>query len=116
MRFFSCFLRRATFCVATLLAASALARADRDIPKDFVRPSAPWLRESVIYEIYPRQFSATGNFNGITARLDELKDLGVNVLWLMPIHPIGEKLRKGSVGSPYAVRDYYGIHPDYGTT
>jgi cyclomaltodextrinase len=69
----------------------------------------------VIYEIFPRNFSAAGNLNGITARLDELKDLGVNILWLMPIHPIGEKMRKGAVGSPYAVRDYYAINPEYGT-
>jgi glycosidase len=79
------------------------------------RPTPAWLREGVLYEIFPRDFSAEGNFNGITARLDELKDLGVNVLWLMPIHPIGEKFRKGSYGSPYAVRDYYAIHREYGT-
>ncbi len=59
----------------------------------------------------PRQ----GNFNGITARLDNLKDLGVTILWLMPIHPIGQEKKKGTIGSPYAVRDYYGINPDYGT-
>ena len=69
----------------------------------------------MVYEIFPRNFSAEGNFNGITARLDELKDLGVNILWLMPIHPLGEKMRKGTIGSPYAVRDYYGINSDYGT-
>jgi cyclomaltodextrinase / maltogenic alpha-amylase / neopullulanase len=78
--------------------------------------SAPsWLRNGVVYEVFPRNFSPEGTFNGITARLDELKDLGVNILWLMPIHPIGEKMRKGSLGSPYAVRDYYGINPAYGT-
>jgi cyclomaltodextrinase len=75
-----------------------------------------WLRQSVVYEIFPRNFSAEGNFNGITARLDELKDLGVNILWLMPIHPTGEKMKKGSLGSPYSVKDYFAIHPDYGTT
>ncbi len=69
----------------------------------------------MVYEVFPRAFSAEGNFNGITARLDELKELGVDILWLMPIHPIGEKLRKGTLGSPYAVRDYYGINPEYGT-
>ena len=74
-----------------------------------------WLRNGVVYEIYPRNFSKEGNFNGVTARLDELKALGVNILWLMPIHPIGEKLRKGCCGSPYAVKDYYAINPDYGT-
>jgi glycosidase len=78
--------------------------------------SAPlWLRDGVIYQIFPRNFSPKGNFNGITAHLDELKDLGVNVLWLMPIHPLGAKMRKGTIGSPYAVRDYYAINPDYGT-
>jgi len=74
-----------------------------------------WLRSGVVYEIYPRDFSKEGNFNGVTARLDDLKSLGVNILWLMPIHPIGEKLRKGCCGSPYAVKDYYAINPDYGT-
>jgi cyclomaltodextrinase len=73
------------------------------------------VRDSVVYEIYPRAFSAQGNFNGITARLDDLKDLGVNILWLMPIHPIGQEKKKGTIGSPYAVRDYYAINPDYGT-
>jgi glycosidase len=73
------------------------------------------VRDGVIYEIYPRAFSPQGNFNGITARLDDLKDLGVNMLWLMPIHPIGQEKKKGTIGSPYAVRDYYGINPDYGT-
>jgi len=69
----------------------------------------------VIYEIYPRAFSQEGTFNGITARLDQLKSLGVTILWLMPIHPIGQEKKKGTIGSPYAARDYYGINPDYGT-
>lgn len=79
------------------------------------RTSPAWLRDGVIYEIFPRDFSATANLNGVTARLDELKDLGVNVLWIMPIHPIGEKGRKGHYGSPYAIKDYYAVNPDYGT-
>ncbi|HEY3913550.1 MAG TPA: alpha-amylase family glycosyl hydrolase [Verrucomicrobiae bacterium] len=79
------------------------------------RTSPDWLRDGVIYEIFPRDFSAAGNLNGVTKRLDELKDLGVNVLWIMPIHPIGEKGRKGHYGSPYSVRDYYAVNPDYGT-
>jgi len=80
------------------------------------RKSPDWLRRAVVYEIFPRNFSQAGDFNAVTARLDELKDLGVDVLWLMPIHPLGEKLKKGSVGSPYCVRDFYAINPDYGTT
>lgn len=90
--------------------------AERDVSGENARPVAPWVRDSVIYEIFPRAFSPRGDFNGITERLDELKDLGVTVLWLMPIHPIGEILRKGTLGSPYAVRDYYAINPEFGTT
>ena len=69
----------------------------------------------MVYEAFPRNFSPEGNFAGITARLDELKDLGVSVLWLMPIHPTGQKNKKGTIGSPYAVRDYDAINPDYGS-
>jgi 1,4-alpha-glucan branching enzyme len=86
-----------------------------DIAQQSARAAPVWLRDGVIYELFPRNFSAEGNFNGITARLDELHDLGVTIIWLMPIHPLGQKLRKGTIGSPYAVRDYYAINPDYGT-
>src|SRR4026207_2147573 len=79
------------------------------------RPVRDWVRDGVIYEIYPRAFSQQGNFNAVTDRLDELKKLGVTILWLMPIHPIGQEKKKGTIGSPYAVRDYYAINPDYGT-
>lgn len=80
------------------------------------RKSPDWLRSAVVYEIFPRNFSPEGNLNAITARLDELKDLGVDILWLMPVHPTGEKMKKGTIGSPFAVRDFYAINPDYGTT
>ncbi|HEY2974031.1 MAG TPA: alpha-amylase family glycosyl hydrolase [Pyrinomonadaceae bacterium] len=87
----------------------------RDVSKERARPTRDWVRDGVVYEIYPRAFSPQGNFNGITARLDDLKDLGANILWLMPIHPIGQVKKKGTIGSPYAVGDYYAINPDYGT-
>lgn len=87
----------------------------RNVSKLPARSTRDWVRDGVVYEIYPRAFSPSGDFNGITARLDQLKDLGVNILWLMPIHPLGQEKKKGSIGSPYAVRDYYGINPDYGT-
>jgi glycosidase len=74
-----------------------------------------WLAESVIYEINTATFSGAGNFAGVTARLSDLKSLGVNLLWLMPIHPLGKLKSKPPLGSPYAVRDYYGINPSYGT-
>ena len=79
-------------------------------------PAAPgWLPGAVIYEVFPRDFSPAGDFNGVTAGLDRLQQLGVDVVWLMPIHPIGQVKRKGAFGSPYSVRDYYAINPDYGT-
>lgn len=90
-------------------------RPARDFSKESARPARDWVRDAVIYEIYPRAFSSQGNFAGVTSRLDQLKELGVTVLWLMPIHPIGQEKKKGSIGSPYAVRDYYGINPSYGT-
>ena len=97
------------------LAALAVSSQAADYSGQAARSAPAWVRDGVIYEIFPRNFSTQGNFNGITARLDELQDLGVTILWLMPIHPVGEKLRKGTLGSPYAVRDYFAINPEYGT-
>src|SRR5271166_5626939 len=88
-----------------LIHPALLSAADPAVPA--TRKSPDWLRSSVVYEIFPRNFSKEGTLNAITARLDELKDLGVDVLWLMPIHPVGEKMKKGTFGSPFAVRDFY---------
>jgi cyclomaltodextrinase len=100
---------------SALFFLSPAARADGDISALPARTSPDWLRNGVIYEIFPRDFSPAGNLAGVTAKLDDLHNLGVNILWLMPIHPIGQKFRKGEFGSPYSVRDYYAIDPDYGT-
>lgn len=74
-----------------------------------------WSEKAVIYELNTRQFTPEGTFKAIIPRVEELKRLGVDIIWFMPIHPIGEKNRKGELGSPYAVRDYYGINPEFGT-
>ena len=103
------------FILTTTSYTSVAQQPNIDLSKQSARSSRDWVRDGVVYEIYPRAFSPQGNFNGITARLDELKDLGVNILWLMPIHPIGQLKKKGTIGSPYAVRDYYAINADYGT-
>jgi glycosidase len=79
------------------------------------RSSAQWVRNAVIYEVYLRSFSKQGTFKGLERRLPELKSLGVTVLWLMPIHPVGELARKGNLGSPYSVQDYYAVNPEFGT-
>jgi cyclomaltodextrinase / maltogenic alpha-amylase / neopullulanase len=102
--------------VMTALAAALPANAaDAGDDQPAARPSPDWLRDAVIYEVFPRAFSPQGNFKGITAQLDRLQDLGVNVLWLMPIHPLGQLKSKGTLGSPYAVRDYDAINADYGS-
>ena len=94
--------------------STVVSAADQAMPA--TRQSPEWLKSSIVYEIYPRNFSQAGDFNAITAKLDELNDLGMNILWIMPIHPLGEKMKKGSLGSPFAVRDFYAINPEYGTT
>jgi cyclomaltodextrinase len=103
--------------LATLLPLTSVAQAadTTDYSRLPARDSPAWVHDGVIYEIFPRQFSARGDFDGVTAQLDRLQQLGVNILWLMPIHPVGKLKAKGTLGSPYAVRDYYGINPEYGT-
>ena len=98
----------------SLLSRQAPAQ-QRDIGSLPARSTPAWARDGVIYELNTRTFSAAGNFAGVTARLDDLQKLGVTVIWLMPIHPLGQEKKKGSIGSPYAVRDYYGINPAFGT-
>jgi glycosidase len=107
----------ATLLLCTVITPPTFARQipARNPANEKARSSTDWLRDGVIYEIYPRAFSPQGNFDGITAQLDNLQKLGVTILWLMPIHPIGQEKKKGTIGSPYAVRDYYAINPDYGT-
>lgn len=87
----------------------------KDYSKETARVSQDWIKDAVVYEIFPRQYSAKGDFNSITNDLERLDKLGVTILWLMPIHPIGELKKKGTIGSPYAVKDYYGINANYGT-
>jgi len=103
------------FIAAVVLASQCAQADDANLSGVSARPSPDWLHTGTIYEIFPRDFSAAGNLNGVTARLDDLNDLGVNILWIMPIQPIGAKFRKGEFGSPYSISDYYAVNPDYGT-
>lgn len=74
-----------------------------------------WARNAVIYEVNTRQYTPEGTFKAFQAQLPRLKDLGVDILWFMPIHPISELNRKGGLGSYYAVADYKGVNPEFGT-
>jgi glycosidase len=73
-----------------------------------------WSKNAVIYEVNIRQFSPEGTFNAFASHLPRLKDLGVDILWLMPINPIGIKNRKEPLGSYYSVRDYKDVNPEFG--
>ena len=74
-----------------------------------------WSRNAVIYEVNLRQYSDSGNVTSFTRDLPRLKELGVDILWMMPIHPISKKDRKGTLGSYYAVADYTAFNPEFGT-
>ena len=74
-----------------------------------------WSYDQSIYEVNLRQFSENGTFKEFEEHLPRLQELGVGILWFMPIHPIGEKNRKGSLGSYYSVKDYFDVNPAHGT-
>ena len=75
----------------------------------------PALQKQIIYSVFVRNHTKEGTFRALTADLDRIKSLGTDIIWLMPIHPLGVVNRKGSLGSPYAIRDYRGVNPEYGT-
>ena len=73
------------------------------------------LRSTILYSIYVRSHTEEGSFLSVIPDLERIKALGTDIIWLMPIHPIGEKNKKGSLGCPYANRDYRTVNPCYGT-
>lgn len=73
------------------------------------------IRNLVIYSVFVRNHTPEGTFRAVIPDLPRIHALGTDVVWLMPIHPIGEKNRKGTLGSPYANRDYRTVNPEYGT-
>jgi cyclomaltodextrinase len=114
--------------LALLLTTSALSGCKKDSPSPPSGPVTPVTpdptqygtpftgvpdpQDAVIYQVNMRAFSSAGNFAGVTARLDSIKNLGANVVYLMPIYPIG--VARG-VNSPYAVKDYREVNPEFGT-
>ncbi len=74
-----------------------------------------WIKDATIYEVYLRHYTVSGTINEFIEHLPRLKELGVDILWIMPIQPIGQEKKKGTMGSPYAIRDYISVNPDFGT-
>lgn len=115
----------------TLLVAATLAIGVTSSAQALPNPKAPaapiahapaarqvlpnWVSNASVYEVNVRQFSPAGNFAGVTAALPRIKALGTNVVWLMPIYPVGKENAKGSLGSPYSVANYTAVNPDFGT-
>ena len=109
----------ACLALAALAALPALAQS-RPVERDYgdLKTSAKhvdWLPSAVIYEMNLRQGTAGRTLKSASEELPRLKDLGVDIVWLMPIHPISELNRKGTLGSYYAVRDYKAVNPEFGT-
>jgi glycosidase len=74
-----------------------------------------WHKNASIYEVNVRQYTEEGTFEAFLPHIDRIHDMGIDILWFMPIHPIGEENRKGGMGSYYSVKDYKGVNPEHGT-
>ena len=101
-------------CLMLALSAPAISQAV-PVRGHASTPDVAWVSHGAIYEVFVRDFSPTGNFRGVIAGLDKIKAVGANIVWLMPIYPVGVANRKGSLGSPYAVHDYRAVNPEFGT-
>ncbi len=100
--------------ISTCTILSAQANKDA-LPCAHALQGPKWVQEGVIYSVFPRNFSERGDLAGVTARIGQIKELGVNIVWLLPLQPIGEVKKKGTLGSPYSIQDYEKINPAYGT-
>ena len=102
----------------SLLASASTAAMRPANAADSAAPDMPhvaWSRHAAIYQVNVRQYSADGSFKAVTAELPRLHALGVDILWLMPIQPIGKLERKGTLGSYYSISDYTATNPEFGT-
>lgn len=73
------------------------------------------LRGKIMYSVYLRNHTEEGTFKALEGDLDRIKALGTDIIWLLPIHPVGQLNKKGELGCPYSISDYRGINPEYGT-
>ncbi|WP_291861558.1 alpha-amylase family glycosyl hydrolase [Marinilabilia sp.] len=109
-----------SFFLASILLISACQTSTKNDQQEAPEytsntPIPEWSKDAVIYEVNVRQYTEEGTFNAFAEHLPRLKELGVDILWLMPVYPIGEKNRKGTLGSYYSIKDYKSINPEFGT-
>lgn len=86
----------------------------QDFSQEKIIPAPVWAKQGIIYQVFPRVSTHEGDFKALQQKLDYIQQLGVDIIWLMPIYPIGEEGRKGTIGSPYSIKDFRKINPDYG--
>ncbi|MGO4478999.1 alpha-amylase family glycosyl hydrolase [Massilia sp. 2TAF26] len=108
-------LATATFALSGVFAAFPSLAAEPAPASAAPMAHVAWSKNANIYEVNIRQYTKEGTFKAFAAHLPRLKKMGVDILWLMPVQPIGEKNRKGTLGSYYAVRDYTAVNPEFGT-
>ncbi len=119
MRIFSLSLFEALFffsaCSNTARIRTSNPNTDNTASTALIDGHPAWTQQGNIYEVNVRQYTPEGTFNAFATHLQRLKDMGVQTLWFMPIQPIGIEGRKGALGSYYAVSDYRGVNPEFGT-
>ncbi len=101
--------------ILLVVLVSASCQKQENLQKPISESVPEWAKQAVLYELFVRDFTPEGTFKSIQQKIPYLKKLGVDIVWLMPIYPIGEKGRKGTLGSPYSVRNYYEVNPEFGT-
>lgn len=110
------FLALGLLSVSCIKEKGGITSDSRYQPKEFVEVKHPeWSKNATIYEANIRQFTTEGTFKAFESHLPRIKAMGIDIIWLMPIHPIGVEKRKGTLGSEYSVKDYYGVNPEFGT-
>ncbi len=104
-----------TLLIGVVFASCGTPEKKSEAPRLSIVEHPEWSKNANIYEVNIRQYSPEGTFNAFREDLPRLKEMGVKILWLMPVQPIGELNRKGTLGSYYSIKDYKGINPEFGT-
>ncbi|NQU86120.1 MAG: alpha-glucosidase C-terminal domain-containing protein [Mariniphaga sp.] len=105
------------FTLIIILLGGCNKSGKKEANSEKIEPTNPlaWADDAVMYEVNVRQFTPEGTFNAFANHLPRLKKMGVEILWFMPIHPIGMENRKGTLGSYYSIQNYKAVNPEFGT-
>lgn len=104
-----------TICMAGILLSSCQQNPEQPKETDTVIADPDlWKKTASIYEVNIRQYTPEGTINAFIPHMERLAEMGVGILWIMPVQPIGEKNRKGDLGSYYSISDYTAVNPEFG--